>query len=177
MKHHTGNPSHLSVLFRGSHRAMGGGLPGNMPSNGSLYKKGGNTHREHHAEGEGVSPVTGDRVPSIETKTIQRSRGGRMCHAEGDMVEDKMRHGGRKKKRHRRADGGMEAMHESPMERMGMNGRGIRNSMNGGPFYAEGGKTETLRRGGKKRKCHAEGGEEAMERLEKMRHGGRKKKV
>jgi hypothetical protein len=169
MKHHTGRPSHLKVMLRG----MGGGLPGNsMTSNTSKYRKGG---RACHAEGEGVSPVTGDKIPNIDT-TMSRARGGRACHAEGDkVVGTPMRKGG--KKRHRRADGGMEAMHESPMERMGMNGRGTR-SMQDSPFYAEGGKTEALRKGGKKRRRHAEGGEEMeMSRLEKMRRGGRKKKA
>lgn len=163
MKNHTGRPSHLKVLFRG----MGGGFPGGaMMSNTSRYRKGG---RACHAEGDMVSPVTGDKVPNIETKTIERARGGRTSHAEGDkVVGTPMRKGG--KKRHRRADGGMESMaRPAPMWA----------TMGGGLYKAEGGKTEALRKGGKRRRHHAEGGGEemAMDRLEKMRHGGRKKKA
>ena len=97
MKDHTGRPSHLKVLFRG----MGGGFPSsNAMSNTSRYMKGG---RACHAEGDTVSPVTGQKVPNIETKTIERATGGRTRYAEGDkVVGTPMRKGG--KKRHRRAE-------------------------------------------------------------------------
>lgn len=169
------NPSHHSNILMFGHRGhhADGGLSSNsMPSNPSHYKKGGKTHhRRHHAEGEGVNPVTGVKTPALADNITEKRKGGRACHAEGDMIRP-YRHGGKTRKRH--ADGDeiqgqkIEAM--QPMRAM------HRTGLLGRTMQAEGGKTEALRRGGRthrRRHHHEEGG---IEEKEKMYRGGMKKK-
>lgn len=203
---HSGSREHVHKLMRGMHHALGGPATAaghtmgpNTPNYMPGVKKGGGVsrhrhHRRHHAEGEGVNPVTGDKL----SPTIAKYRGGRACHAEGDIVATPMRKGG-KSRHHRRhhADGGMEAMHAGPWMNMpnpmykaeGGKTEGMRkggcskprpfNAMRRHPAYAEGGKAEaekemTLRRGGRshRRRHHDEGDE-----VEAMRRGGHKKKA
>jgi hypothetical protein len=77
-----------------------------MVTNTSHYSNGGETHRHRHAEGDmtGVSPITGERSSDI----IAKRKGGRACHAEGDIVAKPYSRGGHShRRRHRHADGDM----------------------------------------------------------------------
>lgn len=114
-KHHGrhNDPSHHAHILmygtRGRHADGGAAAPsGNMAPNTPKYgtphyKHGGKAHRRHHADGDmtGVSPVTGERSPD----TIARRRGGRACHAAGDVVATPYRRGGKSRCHH--ADGDM----------------------------------------------------------------------
>lgn len=149
-----GDPTHFAQIFMRGHgkkHAEGGpemGRLGNMPVNTSHYKKGGKTHRRsRHAEGEAISPITGTKSDDI----IARRKGGRACHAEGDIIAKPYRKGGdTHKKRRRHAEGGPES--EASMEK---------------PMPA---KESMLSRGGKthrKRRRHDEG-----DKVEALAAGG-----
>src|ERR1700735_5909535 len=90
----TDSSHHANVMMRSG----GGPTPGNMGSNMPHFRKGGRTHRRHHDEGGGINPVTGDKQTP---QAIAKYRGGRACHAEGDIVPTPMRPGGSSRKKHR----------------------------------------------------------------------------
>jgi len=193
MHNHRGRPTDTShfvhILMRG-HHASGGAAPvaamgpsrGNTPDNTSRYRKGGKTHRRHHADGDmtGVSPITGERSPDV----LAKRKGGRACHAEGDMVATPQKRGGsshRKRSRH--------AMGDRIRALLGNLGNGASGGSGPGPLIkrpallglamaarrrslGQNPQEEGLRRGGKAtRYRHADG-----DTTEMMARGGRKKK-
>lgn len=175
-KSHGQNHCELAHRMMTGHRATGGPAPSsNMPINPSHYRTGGHPHkhrmRHRHAEGgpEGVNPVTGTKVSSMETKMMGKYKGGRTCHAEGDTVPMPHKRGGSMhRKRHAEGD---EIRSMMPKYNGMMNAVWNRGKT---PMYKEGG--ETMKHGGHKhhsRRRHAEGDEVSEDR---MSHGGRKKK-
>jgi hypothetical protein len=150
---HNDPTHHAHILMYGhrSHHAAGGAAPGNMPSNTPTYKKGGHPHRKRHAEGDmaGTNPITGTRSPDI----IAKRKGGRACHAEGDVVAQPYGHGGkthRHHKRRRHAEG-------EEVEQKHSDGGAAALLRHGGPSrhrrrHAEGDRTEMMARGGCKKK-------------------------
>jgi hypothetical protein len=100
----------------GGSAAPSGNMAPNMPKYGAPhYKHGGKTHRRHHAEGDmtGVSPITGERSPD----TIARRRGGRACHAAGDIVATPYRRGGKTHRSHHEEGSEVEAMHRGGLKK------------------------------------------------------------
>lgn len=182
-KQHGHLPSHTRMLMYGHHHASGG-ASNTMSGNTPIYKKGGTTHkrRSHHADGDltGVNPITGSRSPDI----LERKRGGRACHAEGDIVATPLKKGGKTRHHRRRKAEGDSIMDAGPWKSnavlSGIASRFPKGAFNAMPgsmkgAYAKGGSTEALKHGGKahhkRRKHHDEGDE-----VETMSHGGRKKK-
>jgi len=143
-KHHGrhNDPTHHAhiLMYGRSAHAEGGSAPGNMASNIPTYRHGGKTHRKHHAEGDavGTNPITGMKSPDV----IERRKGGRACHAEGDTVAVPYRGGGKTHhKRRHHADGEMAEM------------------------KADGGEAALLRRGGgthQRRRRASEGGMQTL---------------
>jgi hypothetical protein len=176
-KSHGQNHCELAHRMMTGHRATGGSAPSsNMPINPSHYRTGGHPHkhrmRHRHAEGgpEGVNPVTGTKVSSMETKMMGKYKGGRTCHAEGDTVPMPHKRGGSMhRKRHAEGD-----EIRSMIQRSNPLLNGIFRGYGKTPMYKEGG--ETMKHGGHKhhsRRRHADGDEVSEDR---MSHGGRKKK-
>lgn len=166
-KHHGrhNDPTHHAYIMMhgGSKKYAAGGGPSNtMSGNTPIYKKGGKAHRAHHDAGDMVNPVTGTTSPDI----LARRKGGRACHAEGDVVATPLKKGGKPAHRRRKKAEGDEVRSFTAMApRLGLS-----------RTLSEGGDAkEALKRGGKahhkKRKHHSEGDE-----VETMSHGGRKKK-
>lgn len=187
MNKHLGHlPSHTRMLMYGHHHASGG-ASNTMSGNTPIYKKGGNTHkrRSHHADGDltGVNPITGTRSPDI----LERKRGGRACHAEGDVVATPLKKGGKPAHRRRKkAEGDSISPWKSNAVLSNLASRFPMGAFNALPgsmkgAYADGGSTpDKLKRGGKPhhkhRKHHADGGLEEHEDQDRMKRGGLKKK-
>jgi hypothetical protein len=145
-KHHGNhsNPTHHANILMYGHKGTHKALGGPMMSNSSQYKKGGKAHRRrHHDEGgsTGVNPVTGMKTPSLGDNIMEKRRGGRACHAEGDTIKP-LRRGGKAHRKHHDDGGGIEGMHA------------MHNLYGPWPGKAEGGKTEPLKRGGKAHRKH-----------------------
>jgi hypothetical protein len=169
---HNDSTHYAHILMYGSrgHHAMGGPAMGNMTTNMSQYKKGGATHRRRHrhAEGDmaGVSPITGQKSPDMQAPNtpMERRRGGRACHAEGDTVATPYRHGGKPHhmRRGRHAEGEMAEKRKGGRACHGWGdfvegAHNVVDNMGKGMRYlvtkhASGDSVEAMHRGGRKKK-------------------------
>lgn len=107
--------SHVLEYFlkHGGHHAEGdsvGNMGNNMPKY-PTFRRGGHPHhkRSKHAEGDRVefNPVTREKANPSLSQPRNLRRGGRSCHAEGDIVTESKenamsrKHGGSTHRKHR----------------------------------------------------------------------------
>lgn len=160
---------HASGGMIGGDSAMNPGIAPNMSQyslpNPQTLKRGGKARRRRRAEG-GELPYEG--TEGIGKSPIERRRGGRACHAEGDTVEkeEKLKRGGKARRCHRSMGGMLGDLFSMPINTM--------KSMAESLPFKDGGDVDTKKRGGRMRKRHAEGDEVEEGRLNRAMGGAGK---